>query len=173
MASLFSACTGLCRWRRGGFNTPQTVSYRRSGDSHRLSAGRGMPGLEASLRARPEGSDGANAAVCSVPGLKTAACSLSILVPLELTQGKLFSRGLNLVQGAWTLCHSLSLTSSKQVQSKVNSWGPIHPPSLPICGEVTWALGLCPSHGELGQVGTSPVPEVIGRRSWYDSHLGL
>lgn len=146
VASLFSACTRLCRWRRGGFNMPQTVSYRRSGDSHCLFASRGMPGLEASLRARPEGSDGANGAVCSVPGLKTAACSLSILVPLELTQGKLFSRDLNLVQGAWTLCRSLSLTSSKQVQSKVNSWGPIHP--LPVYLPVgrsympfTWGAG--------------------------------
>ena len=46
---------------------------------------------------------------------------------LELTQGKLFSKGLNLVQGLWTLCHSLNSLSSKQVQSKVNSWRPTCP----------------------------------------------
>lgn len=173
MASLFSACTGLCRWKRGGF-TPHTVSYRRSGDSHCLFAGRGMPRLEASLRARPKGSDGANGAVCSMPGLKTAACSLSILVPLELTQGKLFSWDLNLVQGAWTLCHSLSLTSSKQVQSKVNSWGPIHP--VPVYLPVgrshgPWAYAL--RMGSWGRWVQAQWPEVIGRGSWYDSHLGL
>lgn len=57
---------------------------------------------------------------------------------LELTQGKFFSWGLNLVQGAWTLCHSLNSLSSKQVQSKVNIWWPgrpvpVHPPGPVLC----------------------------------------
>ena len=80
---------------------------------------------------------------------------------LERAQGKLFSEGLNLVQGVWTLCHSLNSLSSKQVQSKVNSWRP----TSPVPQAVGPNLGR-PEGPPLVLPTGARQPRAVGRRAW-------